>query len=101
MAIMVELKTVLSVVGLLCILFSALKSVNQYTRQLADIQGMRKVCFILLLYLSLYDFYSVKIQPRACSLPLSWTVVEYHSPSHWANVTSRMLHKKYNIRVQY
>ena len=45
---------------------------------------MRKVCFILLLYLSLYDFYSVKIQPRACSMPLSWTVVEYHSQSHWA-----------------
>ena len=61
-----------------------LKSVNWYTRQLADIQGKRKVCFILLLYLSLYDFYSVKIQPRACSLPLSWTVVEYHSQSHWA-----------------
>ena len=42
---------------------------------------MRKVCFILF---SLYDFYSVKIQPRACSMPLSWTVVEYHSQSHWA-----------------
>ena len=45
---------------------------------------MREVCFSLPLYLSLYDFYSVKIQPRACSLPLSWTVVEYHSQSHWA-----------------
>ena len=47
---------------------------------------MRKVCFILLLYLSLYDFYSLKIQPRACSMPLSWTVVEYHSQSHWATI---------------
>ena len=43
-------------------------------------------CFILRLYLSLYDFYSVKIQPRACSMPLSWTVVEYHSQSHWARL---------------
>ena len=42
------------------------------------------VCFFLLLYLSLYDFYSVKIQPRVCSLSLSWTVVEYHSQSYWA-----------------
>ena len=48
---------------------------------------MRKVFFILLLYLFLYDFYSVKIQPRACSMPLSWTVVEYHSQSHWARLT--------------
>ena len=47
---------------------------------------MRKVCLTLLLYLSLYDFYSVKIQPRACSLPLSWIVVEYHSQSDWANL---------------
>ena len=29
-------------------------------------------------------FYSVKIEPRVCSLSLSWTVVEYHSPSYWA-----------------
>ena len=48
---------------------------------------MRKVCFILLLYLSLYYFFSVKIQPRVCSLSLSWTVVEYLSQSYWSNYT--------------
>ena len=41
--------------------------------------------FAIILILSLYDFYNVKIHPRAGSLPLTWTVVEYHSQPDWAN----------------
>ena len=77
---------VLSVAGLMSldIRVSVLTSANLYTRQLAEIQSISEVCFILQLYFSLYDFHSV--QPRVSSTDLCWTVVEYHSQSYWTKL---------------
>ena len=35
----------------------------------------------------LYDFYSIKIQPRVFSLAVSWTEIVHHTQSCWARMT--------------
>ena len=49
-------------------------------------QGIHKVCFFLPSYLSLYDFDSVKIQQRVCSIASPLTAVVHHFQSYWAKV---------------